>query len=300
MAQILAYNNRCPNSKLVVSGFSQGAHIVGDLFAGGNGGNYFECQAPALPNLEIGSKAGRQIAAILTFGDVRHTANQPYNYLGGATRHGAIPRVPSQLANAINYAGVWRDYCNTNDQVCASGNSVPEHLDYFERYTEDAAAFVQQKVREATAVPPTSVPKPPTSESKPPVAGPTTTKAPGYYPTITPPHQNSTISWTETTVTVSGTVTSYITVCPSTTSYVPEPTKETATYECSGTLPLPEATHPVPAVTPEVKCPGGCGSAKPTGSVPAPPKGEVPVTAGASTVVPGLVGMVGLFMAALL
>ena len=39
--QITAYNKRCPDSNLVVSGYSQGAQIVGDIIGGG-GGNFFE------------------------------------------------------------------------------------------------------------------------------------------------------------------------------------------------------------------------------------------------------------------
>lgn len=40
-AQITAYNKRCPESNLVISGYSQGAHIVGDIIGGG-GGNFFQ------------------------------------------------------------------------------------------------------------------------------------------------------------------------------------------------------------------------------------------------------------------
>lgn len=41
IAQITAYNKRCPNSKLVVSGYSQGAQVVGDVMGGG-GGIFFQ------------------------------------------------------------------------------------------------------------------------------------------------------------------------------------------------------------------------------------------------------------------
>lgn len=41
ISQITAYNERCPQSKLVVSGYSQGAHVVGDVLGGG-GGVYFQ------------------------------------------------------------------------------------------------------------------------------------------------------------------------------------------------------------------------------------------------------------------
>lgn len=39
--QITTYNKKCPDSKLVVSGYSQGAHVVGDILGGG-GGTFFQ------------------------------------------------------------------------------------------------------------------------------------------------------------------------------------------------------------------------------------------------------------------
>lgn len=39
--QITAYNEACPDSMLVVSGYSQGAHVVGDVLGGG-GGTFFQ------------------------------------------------------------------------------------------------------------------------------------------------------------------------------------------------------------------------------------------------------------------
>ncbi|KAG9616207.1 hypothetical protein KCU64_g23353, partial [Aureobasidium melanogenum] len=37
IAQLNAYAARCPNTKLVISGYSQGAQVVGDIIGGGNG-----------------------------------------------------------------------------------------------------------------------------------------------------------------------------------------------------------------------------------------------------------------------
>jgi len=41
IAQITAYNKRCPDSNLVMSGYSQGAQVVGDILGGG-GGVFFQ------------------------------------------------------------------------------------------------------------------------------------------------------------------------------------------------------------------------------------------------------------------
>lgn len=37
VAQMTAYAERCPNSKLVLSGYSQGANVAGDILGGGGG-----------------------------------------------------------------------------------------------------------------------------------------------------------------------------------------------------------------------------------------------------------------------
>jgi hypothetical protein len=40
--QIVEYNARCPDAKLVLSGYSQGGQVISDIM-GGSGGKVFEC-----------------------------------------------------------------------------------------------------------------------------------------------------------------------------------------------------------------------------------------------------------------
>lgn len=58
VAQIAAYNERCPDAKLVVSGYSQGAHVVGDVLGGGGGVFFQGCTTPAAPGLDPDSTPG--------------------------------------------------------------------------------------------------------------------------------------------------------------------------------------------------------------------------------------------------
>lgn len=277
LSQIISYNKRCPDSKLVVSGYSQGAHVAGDIFGGGGGSFFQGCTTEATPNLPFNTPAGQAIAAIVTFGDVRHTANQPYNYLDGATHWGLFPRDSQQLANAATFAGVWRDYCHAADPICGAGKDVQAHLNYFDVDTIQAAEFIHEKLAGAAD-----------DGSRP--ASPSTTKPPGSVNTVTAlPHGgapyggNQTVTYgagqtSSTVITVTDTAGSTVyvttTVCPATFSYISNPTEETKPASLSVTqeYPLPEATVTTGAID--------------LSAVPSIATGTVPV-AGATSIVVG-------------
>lgn len=286
-AQIIAYNKRCPDSKIVVSGFSQGAQVVGDIFSGAGSTEFNGCVVPFIPALDITSSAGRQVAAILTFGDVRHTAFQPYNYKSGATGWGLYPRNPDQLAKAIHFAGVWRDYCNGGDPVCAGGHNVDEHLNYFDVDTPDAAAWVKERIAAFKGPTKSSAPAPATT----PVAT-TTTRFPFGNSTMTTANPSSTVV---TVTDVSGVVTIYTTECPLTQSYTENPHTVTPPADHSPTvqLPLPEATCSTTenlSAIPTTAAPTG-GVANPTGGVTKPTPSQPVVVGGASATGTGFFGL---------
>ncbi|KAK1531457.1 cutinase [Colletotrichum paranaense] len=145
-AQITAYNKRCPDAKLVVSGYSQGGHVVGDVLGGG-GGTFFQgCQQKANAGLDATKAPGNKLAAVLIFGDTRHTASQPYNYLSGAPDNGLFPRPENQLAGMRAFSSVMRSYCVESDPICAGGDTAANHLNYFDVYSSDAGKWVQEMV----------------------------------------------------------------------------------------------------------------------------------------------------------
>ncbi|KAJ0332708.1 hypothetical protein COL5a_001429 [Colletotrichum fioriniae] len=140
-AQITAYNKRCPDAKLVVSGYSQGGHVVGDVLGGG-GGTFFQgCQQKANAGLDATKAPGNKLAAVLIFGDTRHTASQPYNYLSGAPDNGLFPRPENQLAGMRAFSSVMRSYCVESDPICAGGDTAANHLNYFDVYSSDAGKW---------------------------------------------------------------------------------------------------------------------------------------------------------------
>ena len=132
--------NSCPSTKVVLMGYSQGAHVVADVLGGGQGGSLGTATAP------ISATIGSHVVAVATFGDPRHVTNQPFN-LGTSTRNGRFPRSATQL-NVLNstYAGKIAAWCDANDTFCASGISLNVHLTYLNRYQNAAASFVLGKV----------------------------------------------------------------------------------------------------------------------------------------------------------
>merc|ERR1711939_37321 len=149
--QITAYAQKCPESKLVLSGYSQGANVVGDIIAGG-GGNYEGACASTAP-LDPSSDAACQIAAVMLFGDPRHTANAAYNGGTGVSGQGEFPRTAEQLVRLNSYAGELRSWCARDDPNCAKDlglNTVEAHTNYFTYVTSEAASWAVSKIQAAS------------------------------------------------------------------------------------------------------------------------------------------------------
>ncbi|EME81302.1 carbohydrate esterase family 5 protein [Pseudocercospora fijiensis CIRAD86] len=138
LQQIQSYYAKCPDTKLVVSGYSEGANIIGDILSGGTCGDF--------TGLGQTSGASCNIAAGLLFGDPQHLPNQPYNVLNGSAGVGTGgSRTEAQAQILDSYTPRLRSYCQIDDLVCAPGlgaDTVEAHTNYFKYYSEDAASWV--------------------------------------------------------------------------------------------------------------------------------------------------------------
>lgn len=124
---------RCPTQKIVMLGYSQGAHIIGDAIAGGAGGKLGP-QTPPVPR-----NISEHVTAVIQFGDPRHMAGLPFD-VGTSTHNGRFPRAADQ--SLMPFSRVIQSYCDADDLFCDSGNSLPVHRSYLRKYRDDATRFV--------------------------------------------------------------------------------------------------------------------------------------------------------------
>lgn len=115
-ARIQAVVNNCPNTKLVLGGYSQGAAVMDILTS---------VPFPAIGFTNpLPSDVPDRIAAVAVFGN-------PTARIG-------LPLTVSPL-----YGTRAIDLCNVGDPVCSDGNNVPAHRSYGpDGLTSQAAAFV--------------------------------------------------------------------------------------------------------------------------------------------------------------
>jgi len=77
------YANRCPNAKIVLLGYSQGAQVVGDVLCGGGGAIGL---GPLTDPLE--EQLLRRVAAAVQMGDPRFMPNEPWDF--GTSKTGGV------------------------------------------------------------------------------------------------------------------------------------------------------------------------------------------------------------------
>jgi cutinase len=112
--------DNCPNTKLVLGGYSQGAAVVDIVTA---------APLPALGFRQpLPADAAGHVAAVALFGN-------PSGRAGGL-----------MSALSPDFGGKIIDLCNRGDPICSNGNSWQAHLGYVPGLTNQAAHFVAAKV----------------------------------------------------------------------------------------------------------------------------------------------------------
>ncbi|MEV6348088.1 cutinase family protein [Actinoplanes sp. NPDC051851] len=127
----------CPNTKIVMMGYSQGAHVIGDVLAGTGRVTGFT-QADA-----VSTDVTDRVVAVILMGDPRYVPGKSFN-AGTSRTKGLFAR--GEDASLDAFADRTQSYCDTGDTFCASGASVAVHLSYTQKYNNDAEDFILSKI----------------------------------------------------------------------------------------------------------------------------------------------------------
>lgn len=138
-AQLTTQVQNCPDQKIVLAGYSQGAHVILDVLGGGGGGSLGATTPP------ISTAISSHVVVAVSFGDPRHVVNQAFD-LGSSRRNGLFPRTTGQLQTLAGFAPKIEAFCDSNDTFCDSGFSTNVHLTYLNRYQNAATQFVIGKI----------------------------------------------------------------------------------------------------------------------------------------------------------
>ncbi|KAE8449026.1 hypothetical protein EG329_008614 [Mollisiaceae sp. DMI_Dod_QoI] len=142
-----SFNTKCPNTQLVIVGYSQGGQIFDDAFCGGGDTN------EGLTNtaVPIQASAITQIKAAIFMGDPRHIPGLPYN-VGTCAASGFAPRPAGFTCPS---ASKIQSYCDAADPYCCNGNDANTHQGYGTEYGQAALRFIEGKLS-STGTAPTS------------------------------------------------------------------------------------------------------------------------------------------------
>ncbi|TVY54615.1 Acetylxylan esterase, partial [Lachnellula suecica] len=131
------YAARCPNSKMALLGYSQGAQVAADVMCGTSSANF-----NSTPPLD--AALSKNIVAVIQMGDPTHVPALSQD-VGNSTKAGIFPRLNTAACGTS--AALTQSYCNADDKFCDSGNSIQVHISYVQAFGTQAAQFVTSKVQ---------------------------------------------------------------------------------------------------------------------------------------------------------
>ncbi|KAL2267963.1 hypothetical protein VTJ83DRAFT_5240 [Remersonia thermophila] len=112
VSAVTSFNQRCPGTKIVLIGYSQGGQIMDNALCGGAG--------PTLTGAALDA-----VKAAIFMGDPRNVVGLPYN-VGTCQTQGS--------------------YCDATDPYCCTGNDANSHQQYVNKYGQQALAFIRRQL----------------------------------------------------------------------------------------------------------------------------------------------------------
>jgi acetylxylan esterase len=134
-----SFNTRCPQTQLVLVGYSQGGQIMDDAFCGGGDANE-GLSSTAIP---IQAAAVNMIKAAIFMGDPRYVYGLAPYQVGTCRASGFAPR-PSGYS--CPSASKIQSYCDAADPYCCNGSDANTHQGYGTEYGQAALTFINSKL----------------------------------------------------------------------------------------------------------------------------------------------------------
>ncbi|KAF7559864.1 hypothetical protein G7046_g4283 [Stylonectria norvegica] len=132
------FHTKCPNTQIVLVGYSQGGQIMDNALCGGGdpGAGISDTSVP------ISASAVSMVKAAILMGDPRYVSGLAYGV--GTCRAGGFDARPSGFV--CPNASKVQLYCDAEDPYCCNGNDANHHQQYVSIYGQKALTFVNSKL----------------------------------------------------------------------------------------------------------------------------------------------------------
>ncbi|KAH8902271.1 acetylxylan esterase precursor [Coniochaeta sp. PMI_546] len=128
---VTSFNQKCPDTKIVLIGYSQGGQIMDNALCGGAGAT-------------LTGAALAAVKAAIFMGDPHNVNGLPYNV--GTCKAGGFAARPSGYKCSPANPSIIQSYCDSTDPYCCNGNDANSHQQYVNKYGKQALAFIQKLV----------------------------------------------------------------------------------------------------------------------------------------------------------
>ncbi|SPO04813.1 probable acetylxylan esterase precursor [Cephalotrichum gorgonifer] len=137
-AAVNAFNAKCPDTQLVLVGYSQGGQIFDNAYCGGGDSN----SGISDTSIPINAAAQAMVKAAILCGDPRHIPGLAYA-VGTCNASGFAPR-PNGFV--CPHADNVQLYCDAQDPYCCNGNDANHHQQYGNIYAAQILEFVNARL----------------------------------------------------------------------------------------------------------------------------------------------------------
>jgi len=128
VSAVTSFNQRCPDTKIVLIGYSQGGQIMDNALCGGAGST-------------LSGNALNAVKAAIFMGDPHNVVGLPYN-VGTCQAQGFAAR-PRGFQCSPAKPAIIQSYCDSPDPYCCTGNDANSHQQYVNKYGQQALTFIK-------------------------------------------------------------------------------------------------------------------------------------------------------------